>query len=69
MTTFVYCYWQHAQPQPLARAVQTAGAGGAGMVLGGRACDVPMGRTAGDARGGRVVVACAVQAVTHFNPY
>ena len=40
------------------------------MMVGEVACDVPMGRTAGDAaRRGRAVVACGVEAVTHFNPY
>lgn len=39
-----------------------------GMVLGGRAWDVPKGRTAGAAKRGRgrAVLACAVGAVTHF---
>jgi hypothetical protein len=36
MTMFVLCYGQRAQPQPLARVVQTGGDGCAGLMLGER---------------------------------
>jgi len=44
MTYIVLCYVQPAQPQQLARAGQTSGAGCAGLVLGEVAFGVPMGR-------------------------
>lgn len=68
MTYIVHRYGQGAAAQQLARAVQTAGVGIAGMTLGKVTFDVPMVRQSGCAgRGrGRAVVACGVEAVTHF---
>ena len=55
MICVVNCYGQRAAYQRLARAGQTVGVGSAGTVLGGVACGVPMGRTAG-ARAGHAHV-------------
>lgn len=68
MTAVVNCYGQPTHAQPLARVGQTSGDGSAGMTLDGGACDVPRGRTAGDARGkrGRAVIVYNPKAVTHI---